>query len=171
MQSMYRRYRTIGFALPILMCGVAMGCANTTYRVATKADTNGVRYYSPATYILVKPDYEKAKASVIFLTLPDTTQLFAVDTFSWMATNKTKIEFKNGMISKSTSEIDGTKIPKAILQASAAVGKELLAVAASAASTAAKASAARATQLRASDAVKPVFLFYSNGQKLVQVYP
>lgn len=159
-------------SLPIAAAGlVGAGCAQTTYRPAS-AGTNGIRYYAPATYILVKPDYENAKASVTFLTLPDTEQLYAVDSCSWMATNKTKIEFKNGMIAKSTSEIDGTKIPKAVLQASAAVGKELLAVAASTAKLAATTGAARAAQIDAPAAGgPPIFLFYSHGDRLTQVFP
>ena len=158
----------------LILC-TASGCASTSYRVATSPKVNGVRYYAPATYILVKPDYEHAKASVTFLTLPDTSQLYAVDTYAWMATNKTKIDFDKGMIAKIATELNAAKIPKDIVEASAEIGKQLLAVAASKAALAATMGAARAVRAESSGPGvvdrTPVFLFYSTGTDLVQVFP
>ena len=145
------------------------GCAGTKYRLAETADTNGIRYYAPATYILVKPDYEHAKANVTFLTLPDTTHTYAVDTWAWLAKNDTAIDFKDGMISKSVTTTNSVKIPIALVEASAAVGQKLLEVAASKAALAA--SAARAQRIETMTKVEPVFLFYFDGTQLFQVYP
>ena len=92
--------------LIVALATLATGCAGTVYKPALIAETNGVRYYAPATYLLLKPDYKKSKVSVTVLTLPDTKQLYAVDTYSWMASNDTKVDFKNGMIQKSVSDTD-----------------------------------------------------------------
>lgn len=146
------------------------GCANTTFKVAAHGETNGIRYFAPASFILIKPDYTKSTATVEFLTLPDTTRLFAVDTYSWLASNNTKIDFTNGMIAKAVSDTDSVKVPVATLQAiSASVQQAMKAAAAAAAASAAKSAARKKTTLP--PAAPPVFLFYNTGTTLTQIYP
>lgn len=157
--------------LPLVAVGV--GCAKTTYREATSASSDGVRYYAPATYLLVKPDYKKSMASLTLLTLPDTKQLYAVDSYSWMASNETKIDFKNGMIKKSVSDMDSVKVPTAAIEGLATIAKAALDAAAAQAKIAAAASGAQMlpSPKPAAPKAPPVFLYYVEGTSLTCVFP
>lgn len=146
------------------------GCAGTTYKPATAPETNGVRYYAPATYLLLAPDYKKSKVSISVLTLPDTSQLYAVDTYSWLASNNTKLDFKNGMIQKSVSDNDSVKVPKAAIEGLAAVAKAALDTAAAQAKAAATASGARLQESKG-PSEPSILLYYVNGQTLTCVFP
>jgi hypothetical protein len=130
------------------------GCASTTYRVADDPDTNGIRYYRPATYILVKPDYDKQQASVSFWNGPDTSHAYAADPSAWMATNTTELKFNRGMLTDVSSETDSTKVATETIAALGEVAKAVLDNAAKAAALAAAAS------VRTQPGAKPpIFLF------------
>ena len=158
---------TYSTAAGALLLTMTLGCAATTYKPASSASTNGVRYYAPATYLLLKPDYKKSKVSVSILILPDTTQLYTVDTYSWLASNDTKVEFKNGMIQKSVSDTDSVKVPKAAIEGLAAVAKAVLDAAAAEAKLAAATSGA---QLEKAPTDPPILLYYVDGPKLICVF-
>ena len=110
-------------SLSLLACS---GCAGISYKEASCYSTNGLRYHPPATYVLVKPDYTRGAASVTLISAPDVTRTFAADPYAWFAYNKSTIQFKNGMLEKVESEADGTKLPKTMIEAGVAVGKETL---------------------------------------------
>lgn len=57
----------------------SMGCAGIDFKDATKPETNGIRYYKPASYILVTPDYDKGIAKIAYFAGPDTSRLYAAD--------------------------------------------------------------------------------------------
>jgi hypothetical protein len=159
--------------IPLLLPALLLlaGCAGTTHRVASEAETNGVRYFAPATYVLVKPDHKKSKATVTFLTLPDTTRLFAAAPYSWMAANDTKLESQNGTLAKVVSNTDTVKVPMAAIEAATTVAKTALDAAAASAKAASAASAAQLAPDRPVDAPPPIFLFYSTGDELKCVFP
>lgn len=134
-----------------------LGCATTEYRKASDPHVNGIRYYRPATYILVKPDYEKQQASVTFWSGPDTSVPYAVDPSAWAATNTTELKFSRGMLTDVTSNTDSTKIATETIAALGEVAKSVLETAAKTASVAAAAASVRSVE-RAGDP-PPVFLF------------
>jgi hypothetical protein len=146
------------------------GCASTAFRHAEDPGVNGIRYYRPATYVLVKPDYEKQQASVTFWTGPDTSVPYAADPSATWATNTTELKFNRGMLSDVTTETDSTKIATETIAALGEVGKTVLENAAKAASLAAGAAALVSPEK--GDEPPPVFLFVAaaDGQ-FRQLYP
>jgi hypothetical protein len=127
----------------LLVCAIALmascggGCANTEFRKAQSPDVNGIRYYRPATYILVKPDYEKQQASVTFWTGPDTSVTYAADPSATCAVNNTELKLNKGMLSEVTVEADSTKLASETVKALGEVAKSVLQLAAKAAAVAA----------------------------------
>ena len=152
---------------------VLVGCSGVTYQAANDASTNGIRYYSPATYLLVKPDYDNQTATLEWFNLADTSKPFAAKPYAYMATNTIEIEFKNGILVKVDSETNSAAVPKAFIGA-------LNNIVQSALQTAAKAAAASAGFMvspRDKDAKGPqsIFLFKieddGSGRVVKQLYP
>jgi hypothetical protein len=121
----------VAFLSPVLA-----GCADTTFKVAAKADTNGVRYYAPTTYVLVKPDYVKGKAEVVVFNAPDTTTTYAAKPRSWLAKHNTELSFQNGMLTKVLSNPDSTKVAVDTVGALSTIASKGLEAAAAAAKAA-----------------------------------
>jgi hypothetical protein len=157
---------TLALALAYAAC--AAGCAGATAKKATKADTNGIRYYRPVTYYLVKPNYAEATVDVTQWHGPDTSEVYAIDPYAYMATNNTEITFANGMLSKVNSTTDSTKIAVDTIQALGEIGKKALEVAAAAAMPLKAASADPTT---ATTGKPPVYLFADFGKGPRQIYP
>lgn len=152
---------------------VAMaGCAGVEFREAGP-DVDGIRYYRPATYFLIKPDYKKASASITTFHGPDTCRVFAAKPYAVFANNTTELHFAGGMLQKVTTNSDATAVPAAVTQAVAALGKEALRIAAEAAAASATggASALRKGQVEVGIAERapPVFLFVSSPAGVRQV--
>jgi|GEM_PF-5452739 len=143
------------------------GCAHTHFGVAKKETTNGIRYYRPATYILITPDYEKGKASVNLWHGPDTSKSYVINPWSIASTNDTQIEFNRGMLSKVTNNADSTKIA----QHAIASGAEVLKKALDTATSAAKVSAAASLDRNAVSGPDTIYLFKVTDTKIVQLYP
>jgi hypothetical protein len=133
-----------------------LGCATTEYRKASDPNVNGIRYYRPATYMLVKPDYDKQQASVTFWSGPDTSVPYAVDPSAWAATNTTELKFNRGMLTDVSSAGDSTKIATETIGALGEVAKSVLEKAAKAASLAA---AALIVSPEGGGEQPPIFLF------------
>jgi hypothetical protein len=158
--------------MKVVLCGIIilpaiLGCANTKYAAATSAKANGIRYYRPATYILIKPDYEKRQASVGIFHVPDTRQVFVADPWSWMASNNTTMEFSKGLLSKASSNVNTAEVPSALAKATADVLKEAIAAAAAAASK----GGAVAARVRDERPERGIFLFFLGENGPVQIFP
>jgi hypothetical protein len=136
--------------LSLISAATLSGCAETTFKVVDSdvkqnldpkaktvdTDRNGIRYYAPATYVLVKPDYTKGKAEVVVFNAPDTTITYAADSTSWLSTHKTELSFENGMLTKVLSKPDTTKIAVDTVGALSAIASKGLEAAAAAAKAA-----------------------------------
>jgi hypothetical protein len=155
----------------VLLSIVSPGCAGVDYRKATEAKTNGLRYYRPASYLLVKPDYEAKKAQVVLFHGPDTSTPYAASPYSWFAANNASLEFDKGMLTNVHSAADGTALPKSLIEAAVAVGKETLDAAAQAAALAAAAGAAARVAPADEAAPPPIFLFMATAEGARQIYP
>lgn len=141
---------------------ILTGCAETYFTPATKDDVNGIRYYLPATYLLVKPDYDHGTAAVFTFQGPDVTQLYAANPYAWIATNTTELTFQNGVLTKAVSKPDSTKVAVDTIGALSTVASKAL--------EAAAANAAKATRdlgAKPNAAPIPVFLFKVHGSELV----
>jgi hypothetical protein len=174
MASNHKRVRFVGIWILILAIATSFGCAGISY---TKADanTNGIRYYRPATYFLVTPDYETNSAHVESIELPDTSTTYAMDPYAWFAKNNTNIVFSKGMLSKIESDADSTKLPQTVIEAATAVAKETLTQLAKQAELAAKLKGGGPGLLAPAERAKvekpQVFLFMATAEGIVQVYP
>ena len=155
---------------------VHSSCAGTTFHQASSPQTNGIRYYRPASYLLISPDYEKSSAKVSIFHGPDTSIAYAADPYSWFASNKSQMEFKNGMLDNISSEADSTKFAATTIGAVVAVTKQVLdELAKEKELAAAMAKTGAAAMRKESDkeetAPPPIFLFMATAQGFTQVYP
>lgn len=127
----FPRARTLGtLALPVVAALLPMtGCAGVKYRVDDGV-TDGIRYYRPATYLLIQPDYEKHTAKATFFHGPDISRAYVVKPFAWLSTNKTNLEFNAGMLSQVSNDSDSTKVPKAVIEAGSTLIQKALEAAA-----------------------------------------
>lgn len=146
------------------------GCAGAHFKEASSPSVNGIRYYRPATYILIKPDYTKNTANITLWNGPDTSVPYAIDPYAYLATNSTDIEFDGGMLSKLTSNPDSTKFATDAIQAAVALGQEVLTTAANVAAKAALAQKSTG-QAPAAPPPAPVFLFVASSSGFHQLYP
>lgn len=129
----------------VLALGIT-GCAETKFYSNVTPDTNGIRYYLPATYILIKPDYTKGEANVTYWIGPDTTALYAADPYSFLSTNTTELQFERGYLTSVSSQIDTTKVASDAINALDNLGKAVLTTAAKSAQLAAAAAAEEVTK-------------------------
>ena len=174
---MYQRLNLSVGTVAIVAIIIFTGCAGIDYQdVTVNKDVPGIRYYRPATYILVVPDYDKSAAKVSLWHGPDTSRVYAADPYSWFASNKTLIEFTGGMLSKVSSEADSTKLPETLITAATEISKATLdQLAKQTQVAAALARAGAAALLRPQTAAEPlpipIFLFVANEQGIVQIFP
>lgn len=163
--------RTAAVLLVALVALAQIACAGIRFRRAKDPDTNGIRYYRPATYFLVTPDYEKGQATITLFHGPDTCRLFAAKPYAVLATNTSKLEFSGGMLSTVSTDSDATAIPRAIIQATASLAKSAL----DAAAKNAKLAALGAALVESPPTVAqqpPIFLFVSSSDGgLSRVFP
>ncbi len=113
----------------VLVLGIT-GCAETKFYANVTKDTNGIRYYLPATYILIKPDYTKGEANVTYWIGPDTTALYAADVYAFASTNTTELQFERGYLISASSQIDTTKVASDAIAALDELAKAVLTTAA-----------------------------------------
>ena len=146
-----------------ILCLVA-GCAGIHSGVAANEKSNGIRYYRPATYYLVKPDYEHGGASVTTWTGPDTKTLFTIEPYAFMATNNAELEFDHGILSKFSDDTDTTKFATESIAAFAEVAKAAM----DAAAAAAKGAAIATTD---PNKTPPIFLFKSTSDGIKRLFP
>ena len=157
------------------------GCAGIDFSKAEDNQegrrSNGIRYYRPATYLLITPDYEQKAAKVTLWHGPDTSVTYVADPYAWFAKNTTLMEFENGMLKKVSSEADSTKVAETTIKAAVEVTKEMLDQLAKQAQVAAALAKAGAAALLREEpgggkALTPaIFLFVASEDGLVQVYP
>ena len=88
-------------------------------------DAKGFRYFEEAPFLFVHSD-GKGGISTEIVWLPDTTRKMSIKPYAFLATNKVSLSFTNGMLTESSTTVDETVIPEAVLSAIAtAVGKGL----------------------------------------------
>lgn len=125
----------------LLLFGIT-GCSATKFYANVTPKTNGIRFYLPATYILIKPDYTKGEANVTYWTGPDTAVLYAADPYAFASTNTTELQFERGFLTSASSQIDTSKVAADAIAALDDLAKEALTTASKqaqkAATTAAK---------------------------------
>jgi hypothetical protein len=151
---------------------ISGGCAQTVFQpVSTTGNparddgkVAGIRYYRPATYILIRPDYAKGKAEVVVFTGPDTSTLYAAKPESWLATNTANLTFDKGVLTQVVSKPDSTKFAVDVIGATSAVVTKALEAAA--ASAKAAAASARLEDLKPNESI---FLFKVEGPTLQPV--
>lgn len=127
-----RRPLALGAALTLCLL-LAGGCSGVTFKRVVDQDTDGIRYFRPATYLLIKPDYEKQTASLEWVALADTEQAYAAKPYAFMATNTTELTFANGLLTKVTADANSSAVPKAAIEAINELVKSALQTAAKAA--------------------------------------
>lgn len=169
------------YVVPMLaLAAVAFtGCSGVAFEPVTSSHSspNGIRYFRPATYLLVKPDYEKQGAKLEWFTLPDTSAAFAAAPYAFMATNTTELEFTKGLLTKMDSDVDSSAVPKAAIKAL----DDIVQASITTAISAAKASAAGFTVSREKPSetrqlpTQAIFLFKieddGKGHVVKQLYP
>jgi len=90
----------------------------------------GIRYYENAPYILVYSDQGHYNSSILWL--PDTTSISSATPTEFLASNKLKMSFTNGVLTSAQTIGDSTKIPSAFIS----VAKDLALAAAKASAAA-----------------------------------
>jgi hypothetical protein len=156
--------------LPALCIVAALtgGCAQTVFQLASTTPQRprddgmvaGIRYYRPATYMLIRPDYAKGKAEVVVFTGPDTSTLYVARPESWLATNTANLTFDKGVLTQVISKPDSTKFAVDVIGATSAVVTKALEAAA------ANAKAAASPRSGSLEPATGVFLFKVEGATL-----
>jgi hypothetical protein len=80
------------------------------------AKAQGFRYFEEAPFVFVHSD-GKGGISAEIVWLPDTTKKMSIKPYAFLATNKVSLSFTNGMLTESSSTVDETVIPDAVLSA------------------------------------------------------
>ena len=149
--------------------GLPVGCAQTRFSgdVSDKPDVNGIRFYLPTTYILIKPDYTKNEANITFWTGPDPSALYAADPYAIAATNTTELQFEKGFITTASNDLDTTKVAAEAIAALDEVAKAALTTAAKSAQLAATKGGAAARK----ELSPPIYLYMvDRSGKLVKLF-
>lgn len=99
------------------------GCAGfKVVDAPTPNDTaQGIRYYEPAPFLLVYSDGKGNLTSQIIV-MPDITQKRVIDLYAYASTNKSTLDFSNGMLTKSAVEVDSTAVPVALINTIQSLG-------------------------------------------------
>lgn len=136
----------------VVLVFVVAGCAQTKFYGNANKETNGIRYYLPATYILIKPDYTKGEANVTYWIGPDTTTLNAADPYAFVSTNTTELQYERGYLISASSQVDTTKVASDAIAALDDLAKAVLA-------TAAKGAQLAAAPAAMEESVPQIYLF------------
>lgn len=76
----------------------------------------GIRYYQRAPFLLIYTDNAGGLTSDL-LFLPDTRTVMSVEPYAVLASNRTSLEFSDGVLTKGEADVDTGAIPKAALAA------------------------------------------------------
>jgi hypothetical protein len=106
------------FVLPLLSTLAA--CAGLEVKdvssVAADDEARGVRYYESSPYLLVHTDNQGGIVTRI-LYLPDRTKKRSIRPYSQLARGTSTLQFENGVLTSSQTELDAAVVPKAIVSA------------------------------------------------------
>lgn len=111
--------RWVGAGMALLLSG----CAGfKVVDAPTSNDTaEGIRYYEPAPFLLVYSDGKGNLTSQIIV-MPDITQKRVIDLYAYASTNKSTLDFTDGMLTKSAVEVDSTAVPLAMIDTIQSLG-------------------------------------------------
>lgn len=87
--------------------------------------SQGIRYYEPAPYLLVYTDGKGNLTSQIIM-MPDLTQKRVIDLYAYASSNNSTLDFNNGMLTKSSVEVDTTAVPSALIDTIQTLGVEAI---------------------------------------------
>jgi len=114
-------WRLLG-VVAIALC--VAGCAGVTFKPVTDDTTaTGLRYSDSAPYLfMVKGPNGKWNSQLVYL--PDQTRKYQANVWAFLAQNNSSFTYStNGVLTDTSSTLDTTVIPQAILQAAAAASK------------------------------------------------
>jgi hypothetical protein len=113
-----KRTHLLMFCLPLLVTLTACAGLEVKDVSSPEADARalGVRYYESSPYLLVHTDNQGGLVTRI-LYLPDRTKKRSIRPYSQLARGTSKLEFKNGVLTSSQTELDAGVVPKAIVSA------------------------------------------------------
>lgn len=105
--------------LVLIVAAAHLSCAGTSVtplNETTDKDARGFRYYESSPYILV---YADGKGGLVtkLLYLPDQRKLRSIKPWEFLAENTTKLKFSSGVLTEAELDGDGTKLPKAAVEA------------------------------------------------------
>src|ERR1700722_2280499 len=101
---------------------ILSGCASVTYTpVQNDNDADGLRYYDTSPYLLITKDVNQQwNCQLIYL--QDQTKEYQATVWAFLAQNNSSFTFStNGVLTGTTSSLDTTVIPNALLTAVASV--------------------------------------------------
>lgn len=106
-----------------LLAALLTACAGarvTRVLPGKDSEAHGFRYYQSSPYLIVHTDNKGGLTSRIEY-LPDPNRLMSYEPYSKLSSNATTLEFKNGVLTGATSDIDETVVPIAALKGVEAV--------------------------------------------------
>lgn len=104
-------------ASSLLLTTCVAGCSGlSVHKVSDDDGERGFRYYEPAPFVIVYSDGKTGlTAKIIYL--PDLSRKMAAKPYNFVASNTTKLNFSNGILTDSTQKGDETAFPKAVIEA------------------------------------------------------
>ncbi len=110
-------YYWIWLIVSALAFSAVGGCAGVrNIYVEDDANTDGIRYYVQAPFIMVHTDNAGGLTSKLIY-LPDTTRIYSVKPYSYLAKNDTTLKFDRGVLTEGQTVVDTAEVPKAIIGA------------------------------------------------------
>ena len=110
-----------------LLC--TFGCSGVDVVPVPDSDSDaaarGFRYYQTCPYLLVYSDGSDQLQSRL-LYLPDTTRKMSAKPYQFLAGNKSKWTFSNGVLTSARDESDSAVLPRAVVEAAKTVATSLL---------------------------------------------
>jgi len=99
-----------------LSCVLFSGCKSTVVYAPETSDSDGIRYYESAPYLLVYSDgHGGLKWQIRYL--PDQTRVMTASPVVHMSHTEMTLNFQNGILASSSTMGDSTQIPKALISA------------------------------------------------------
>ncbi len=122
--------RFIFYAPVIISLIFSTGCARTIYSSVDPENDNGdgFRFYQSSPYLLVFTD-GKGSITTQILYIADPSKLLSAQPKNFLSKSDITLEFENGVLSKSKTDVDATIVPSAIIKAAQSVVTTLLAAA------------------------------------------
>jgi len=119
------------FHLIIIFISVfSVGCASTVYKhVNPGSDSgDGFRFYQSSPYLLV---YTNGKGGIVtqILYISDPAKLMSAKPKNFLSKTSMTLEFENGVLNTSKTDVDATIVPSAIIKAAQSVATTFLAAA------------------------------------------